>query len=338
MKSLPKGVQHVKKRLADGTIANHYYWRRGRIKLPDPDDPDFAAAIDRAKLQPAESAKHGTFRALVIEYKRSPNFRDLQPNTQKAYDRAIERLRHWEPLPVTEIKRRFILGLRDSIAVTAPQAANYLVMVLSTLMKFAIEREYCEANPCGGISRIKGGEHRRWPDAAITYALGHLSEEYRRAIVLALYTGQREGDCITMRWQDYDGSGVAVVQQKTGVRLWIPVHRTLKKELDAWRAEGSAAETILVNRKGTAWKGRSFATQFCMTIGDHRPLHGLVFHGLRKAAAARLGEAGCSTLEIAAITGHATLGMIELYTREADQKTRAQSAIRKLEVVPRNDK
>jgi len=53
-----------------------------------------------------------------------------------------------------------------------------------------------------------------------------------------------------------------------------------------------------------------------------------VFHGLRKAA-----EAGCSTHEIAAITGHATLGMVELCTREADQRRRASAAIGKLELV-----
>ena len=35
-----------------------------------------------------------------------------------------------------------------------------------------------------------------------------------------------------------------------------------------------------------------------------------ITHGLRKAAARRLAEAGCSANEIAAITGHATLAEI----------------------------
>jgi integrase len=332
--SLPKGVQHVTKRRADGTIAHHYYWRRGRVKLPNPDDPGFAAAIARARILPAESATRGSFKALLLDYKRSPNFRALRPPTQKAYDRAIARLRAWEPIAVADIKRRSILEIRDALALRTPQAANYLVMVLSTLMKFAVERDYRESNPCAGISRLKGGEHRRWPEPAIAYALAHLAEGYRRAIVLALYTGQREADCLAMRWDDYDGTGVAVVQQKTGARLWIPAHRALKREIDAWRTEAAAAATILVGPKGRPWKRGSFGTMFCETIADHPPLHGLVFHGLRKAAAARLAEAGCSTLEIGAITGHKTLGMIELYTREADQKQRARSAIRKLEIIP----
>jgi hypothetical protein len=40
-----------------------------------------------------------------------------------------------------------------------------------------------------------------------------------------------------------------------------------------------------------------------------------------------------STLEIAAITGHESLAMIEVYTKKADQKIRAASAMRKLELV-----
>ena len=42
-------------------------------------------------------------------------------------------------------------------------------------------------------------------------------------------------------------------------------------------------------------------------------------HGLRKTAARRLAEAGCSASEIAAITGHKTLAEVERYTRATDQ-------------------
>jgi len=47
-------------------------------------------------------------------------------------------------------------------------------------------------------------------------------------------------------------------------------------------------------------------------------------------AAAPLAEAGCSAHEIAAITGHITLSMVQPYTRGADQVTRAEAAIEKL--------
>jgi integrase len=50
-------------------------------------------------------------------------------------------------------------------------------------------------------------------------------------------------------------------------------------------------------------------------------------HGLRKAAARRLAEAGCSAKQIAAVTGHRTLQEIERYTESADQALLAEDAM-----------
>ena len=56
-------------------------------------------------------------------------------------------------------------------------------------------------------------------------------------------------------------------------------------------------------------------------------LVGMTFHGLRYTAAAKLAEAGCSLKEIASITGHKSLAMIEKYTRDADQERLSGAAI-----------
>ena len=53
-------------------------------------------------------------------------------------------------------------------------------------------------------------------------------------------------------------------------------------------------------------------------------------HGLRKLAATELADAGCSMHEIAAITGHHSLSMVQLYTRSADQERLASAAIIRL--------
>jgi len=55
-----------------------------------------------------------------------------------------------------------------------------------------------------------------------------------------------------------------------------------------------------------------------------------VLHGLRKAAARRLAEAGCTEKEIAAVTGHTTLKEVARYTRAADQNRLAAGAVAKL--------
>jgi integrase len=52
-----------------------------------------------------------------------------------------------------------------------------------------------------------------------------------------------------------------------------------------------------------------------------------VFHGLRKAALTRLADAGCTTHEFAAISGHKTLSEVERYTKGADQARLARAAM-----------
>lgn len=59
-------------------------------------------------------------------------------------------------------------------------------------------------------------------------------------------------------------------------------------------------------------------------------------HGLRKVAAVMLAEAGCSSREIMAITGHKSLSEAERYTDEVDRKKLAQSA-RNRQLGPREN-
>ena len=49
---------------------------------------------------------------------------------------------------------------------------------------------------------------------------------------------------------------------------------------------------------------------------------------MRKAAATRLAQAGCSTKQIMAITGHKTMVEVARYTEAAEQQLLARQALR----------
>lgn len=308
----------VRRPLADGTVREYRYGR-------------------------TTSAR--TVGTVMAEYKVSPAFTTLKPATKKTYLRDINHLKPYDRVAIDDIRRRHVLKNRDDNA-HRPGIANGIVKVWSILLQFAVEREYILANPAVRIQKLELGEHACWPEAAIRYAIapGNLPENLRRAVVLGLYTGQREGDCVRMAWTDHDGTTIQVEQEKgrrkkRPPKLWIPCHGDLRAELEGWKAEATAT-TIVTRGTGEPWgQTKAFTVMFSREIHRrdkagklvHPLLEGLVFHGLRKAAAAALAEAGCSTKEIMAITGHRTLTEIERYTSEADQKRLASSAIVKLE-------
>jgi integrase len=52
-----------------------------------------------------------------------------------------------------------------------------------------------------------------------------------------------------------------------------------------------------------------------------------VTHGLRKAAARRLAEAGCTAHQIMSMTGHQSMKEVERYTKAVEQKRLPVAAI-----------
>jgi integrase len=89
--------------------------------------------------------------------------------------------------------------------------------------------------------------------------------------------------------------------------------------------------TFLVTGTGRAYSSaNNFTDQFRRWCGAASLPQHCVFHGLRKAACRRLAEAQCSVNEIAAISGHRSLRMVEHYTRAADQSRLARTAVERM--------
>ena len=126
---------------------------------------------------------------------------------------------------------------------------------------------------------------------------------------------------------------LSVRQQKTGRTLWIPVHEKLAAIIAGTPASNL---TFLVTNYGKPYSAAGFGNWFrdqCRAAG----LHGCSAHGLRKAAARRLTEAGCSANEISAITGHASLREVARYTDAADRRKLAASAMAKVKAGTSSD-
>jgi len=142
-----------------------------------------------------------------------------------------------------------------------------------------------------------------------------------------LQVGQSRCDVVRMGRQHVRRGTVSLRRQKTKVAFDVPVMPALREAIDAMPPGDHL--TFLVTAHGKPFTAAGFGNWFrnqCRAAG----LPHCSAHGLRKAAARRLAEAGCTEHEIAAITGHASLKEVQRYTKSADQKRLAISAMAKI--------
>jgi integrase len=319
MKSSQGNFRVVRKVLADGSVKEYRY------------PPRKEAAIRAGRWLP------NSIGALLAAYRMSPEYRALAPATHDSYSRPMEIWQRFCDDPVTSISRRQILTLRDALAAKKGNgAANVFVQVTGTILTWALEREWIASSPAMRIKKLPIGSIPAWTEDQAAVALAGLPERFRRVVVLGLHTGQRRSDLVAMRWTAIQGASIRVVQQKTGVSLLIPIGGELATELAVWRADSKGKATILETSQGRPWIPINLSRDMPKKLQKLGLPDGLNVHGLRKLAATRLANAGCSIHEIAAITGHKTLGMIAHYTASADQERMAKSAVARLKTVSKN--
>jgi integrase len=193
-------------------------------------------------------------------------------------------------------------------------------------MRFAVDEGFRADDPSAGLKKLKirGGGFAAWSEDDISRfeARFEVGTRARLALALLLYTAQRRSDVIRMGWQHVREGNIAVTQQKTSASLWIPIHPVLSTILAATPRQNM---TFLVTARGKPFTPAGFGNWFgesCRRAG--LPV-GHNAHGLRKSAARRLAEAGCTSRQIMAVTGHRSLDEVERYTREA---TRAISMLK----------
>jgi len=290
----------------------------------------YAAALDGV-TQPgnigAARTKPGSFDALCVSYFRSPEFLGLAESTQRQRRNTLENFRaEHGGKPLRGLSRAHISAIIGAKA-DAPEGANFLLKVLRAVLNFAVDQGLIENNPATNVKKYKskGDGHHSWSEAEIAAfeATHPVGSRARLALALGLYTGQRKSDVLRMGWQHIEGDSIDVRQQKTGTPLLIPMHPNLVAVL---ASVSKTNLTFLVTSFGAPFDPNGFGNWF-RTQCDAAGLPHCSFHGLRKAAATRLANAGCTVEQIKAITGHADLKEVARYTKAADQKRLARQAI-----------
>ena len=198
-------------------------------------------------------------------------------------------------------------------------------------LSWASDRGMISDNPLKRHGRVWKGSRSDivWTEADEANLLAIASPPLAVAFMLALWTGQRQGDILRLPWGAYDGKFIRLRQSKGGVRVIIPVGAPLKALLDATPRTSTVIVTSGDRRPYTSDGFRASWRKTCARAG----ITGLTFHDLRGTAVSRLARAGATEMEIATITGHSisdVKSIIDRFYFDRDP-VMAVSAMRKLE-------
>lgn len=334
----------------DGVL-RFYFRKRGqrKVRLPGvPGSDEFNEAYYRAldglidePKGPKLSTKN-SLRWLCEQYFQSGEYRRLDKRTQHVRKLIIEHMwaeplkpdskKIFEDLPISAITSKAVRVLRDRKTET-PEAANSRVKALRAIFSWACKPdvELMSSNPARDVAQFtqQGDGYHSWTDEEISQfeARHPIGTKPRLALALLLYTGQRRSDVVLLGRQHVSGESLRFTQfkgrNKKPVTLEIPVHPTLRKVIDASQCGDM---TFLVTEFGKGFTSNGFGNWFRKQCNSANLTH-CSAHGLRKAASARLAERGATEKQIMSITGHSTSKEVTRYTKAANQKRLARSAI-----------
>lgn len=208
-----------------------YYWHRFRgtpraekpVRLPG--DPASAEFWDAIRALEAGPKPQGGIARMIAAYQASPHYQGLAMATRREYGRYLSTLdQALGQFETAELLPAHVAGFRDDLGQT-PAKANAYVKAIAALYAWGRERGFAVTNPADGISKLKLGQYRPWPQWAWRISQKHFRPELRLACGLALYTGQRLGDVLAMKLGDIRKGAITVRQAKTGKTLQIPLHR-----------------------------------------------------------------------------------------------------------------
>ncbi|WP_051520977.1 tyrosine-type recombinase/integrase [Rubellimicrobium mesophilum] len=242
------------------------------------------------------------------------------------------------------VKGMTSIHVREFMAKKAktPAAANHRLRVLAQVLDLGVELAHLQSNPAREVNRFQlesDGLHT-WTEQEISqYLAWHPSGTVpHTAMMLMLWTGAATVDAVKLGWKNIiqtdRGEKLVYVRRKTAkakdhVEVVIPIMPKLREVLELCPRDQA---TFLQNKLGQqrSAKGLSHSMRtWCNRAG----LSHCSAHGLRKAIARRLAEAGVGAWQIAAITGHRTLSEVQRYVQAANRTAMAELGMSQLDSI-----
>lgn len=303
------------------------------------------SAIREGRHFKTSASKKHTMGETIERYHKEVLSHRKNPVNQKKY------LAYWEdalghytladitPSLIVE-KRNALVGMENKYgrtigAVTANRYVQSLGHVLTVATK---DWEWINENPVAKISKFKEPRGRvrflsEEERPVLLEACQHSDNPYLYMIVvLALSTGARKNEILSLKWADIDFERKTIIlhETKNGDRRTLPL-QGLAFDLVSAHAKMRilVCEYVFPSKKVTKDKSGKFIYQpiDIRTAWENAlknaGIEDFRFHDLRHSAASYLAMNGASLAEIADVLGHKTLQMVKRYAHLSEAHTSA---------------
>lgn len=314
-----------------------------RALMEDPSTYVTAQARLEAVKEKARLDAANTFEVYAVRY---VSERDLRPKTVREYRGLLERtlLPAFGEMPLKQIRRETVRAWHAGLPKGTPSANAAAYRLLRSIMTAAENDELIDRNPVriakASTARVQN-EQKPSPVDEIATIVDAMPERLRLFIVLAAFTGMREGEIFELRRSDLDpSSGTIAVTRKIekdadpsaagacsncgrvigppktakGTRVvhlppaFLPL---LRAHLLAHTAPGADGLLFPGERKDHM-SARFLLDRYAVARkAAGRP--DLTIHGLRHSALTLAGQHGATNAELQARAGHASLAAMAIY-------------------------
>lgn len=268
--------------------------------------------MDRGVFRSRAEAERTTLAECLERY-----LQEVTPH-KKGRKAETNRIKQWlrHPLamrPMAAIRGVDIAGYRDERLAAGKSAfsVNNDLIILSHLFTVARKDWGMESliNPVSLVRRPKlpRGRDRRISPQEEALLLEQADPQMQAIIIVALETGMRESEIAGMRRENIDIAGrfVRLLDTKNGEMRDVP--------LSSRALEAIGGLPVRMDGRVFSYVANTISHKF-KTIADAAGLEDVRFHDTRHEATSRLFERGFNLMEVSAITGHKTLGVLKRYT------------------------
>jgi integrase len=203
----------------------------------------------------------------------------------------------------------------------SPSTVNRALALLKTLFAKAVEWGRIETNPAARVKKLKepNGRERFLTHEEAHRLLAAASPDFRPILIVALGTGMRRGEILSLRWTDLDlvRGIITITAQKNGKTDKIPISGTVAEALGGVSRRG---EFVFWNEE-TGTHLKDVKTAFRATCARAK-ITDVRFHDLRHTAFSWMDQAGVKITTIQKIARHASIEMTRRYIHERPEDQR----------------